>query len=119
MPELQLEGRCGPVPTWVERPTGAGPWPGVVVIHDANGMSEDLRSQARWLAGEGFLAAAPDLYRGGAKVRCMVRVIREVSSGRDGAAMDALDAARGWLLEQEGCSGRVGVIGFWWLTRGD
>jgi hypothetical protein len=32
---------------------------GVVVLHDVGGMKEDLRNQARWLARERFLAAAP------------------------------------------------------------
>lgn len=112
MPDVSLPSPHGEVPTWVAIPPGPGPWPGVVVLHDAGGMSADLRAQAAWLADAGYLAAAPDLYRGGGRVRCMIRTMRDLMAGRRERSMSAIEAARGWLVQHEGCTGRVGVVGF-------
>jgi len=45
----------GLMPAYCAVPGTPGPWPGVVLVHDFTGMGHDLRAQADWLAGEGFL----------------------------------------------------------------
>jgi carboxymethylenebutenolidase len=104
-----------PVPqsleAYVARPAGDGPWPGVVVIHDAMGMSADVRAHADWFASNNYLAVAPDLYSRGNKAVCMVATFRSLAA-RSGQAFDDIDAVRAWLAARDDCTGRVGVIGF-------
>jgi carboxymethylenebutenolidase len=88
-------------------PKDSPPWPGVVVVHDALGMSADLRQQAEWLASAGYLAAAPDLYRGGSKLRCLFSFIRDGTR-----PLGDIRAVRGWLSTYPRCTGRVGILGF-------
>lgn len=112
MPQTTYRTPTGQLPAYLARPQGTGPWPGVVVVQDALGMSDDLRTQADTLAAAGYLALAPDLYgRGGRKLRCMRLAFSQLKT-RSGPAFDDIEAARDFLKDQPECTGRIGVIGF-------
>lgn len=111
MSDVTIPTRWGELPTYVAEPMQSGPWPGVVVIHDAMGMSHDLRHQADWLASERFLAAAPNLFYWGGTLRCLRSIFGDVSARR-GRSFDEIEAVRAWLIRRADCSGRIGIIGF-------
>jgi carboxymethylenebutenolidase len=45
-------------------PSGAGPFPGIIVIHEWWGLNDWVKEQASKLADQGYAALAVDLYRG-------------------------------------------------------
>lgn len=90
---------------------GSGPWPGVVVVHDAFGLTDVTRVHADFLAAAGYLALAPDLFTRGGMARCIRATMTSMRSGRGRAYAD-IDSARQWLSERSDCTARIGVIGF-------
>jgi carboxymethylenebutenolidase len=88
----------------------AVPAPAVIVVHEAWGLTDDIRDLCRRLAAAGFLAAAPDLYRG-ALPADLARA-RELARGLDlGRAMADL-AAVVRHLAADPRAGAVGIVGF-------
>jgi carboxymethylenebutenolidase len=92
-------------------PVGGGPWPGVVVVHELFGLTDDTRQQADRFAAAGYLAVAPDLFTAGGALRCLRSTFRALTSG-EGDAFGDLEAARTWLAGRPECTGQVGIVGF-------
>jgi carboxymethylenebutenolidase len=90
---------------------GEGPRPGVVVLHEAFGLTDDIRVSADRFAAAGYVAVAPDLYSEGGPLRCLKATFTALSAGR-GPAVDDIESTRAWLAGRDDCTGRVGVIGF-------
>jgi carboxymethylenebutenolidase len=92
-------------------PSGTGPWPGVVMVHEAFGIDDVMRRQVRRMASAGYLALMPDLYTAGGTRRCLVPTLRAIAAGQGRPFVD-IEAARAHLASHPDCTGRIGVLGF-------
>ena len=97
---------------YLARPAGAGPFPGLVVIHEWWGLNEQIKDLAGKLAREGYVALAVDLYRG--RVTADPSEAHELMRGlpEDRAIRD-LKAAAAYLRSRSDVLGdRIGSIGW-------
>jgi carboxymethylenebutenolidase len=93
-------------------PTGKGPFPALIVIHEWWGLNDWVKDQASKLADQGYAALAVDLYRG--KVATTPDVAHEIMRGvpEDRAKRD-LHAAFDFLASQPNVKkDRIGSIGW-------
>ncbi|MGV2288719.1 dienelactone hydrolase family protein [Trinickia sp. YCB016] len=111
MTEISIPTPHHPLKSYLATPQGEGPWPGVIVLHDIFGLTDVTRNHADWLAKEGYLAVAPDLFSWGSRFRCIRALMMDLST-RKGAAFDDVEAVRQWLERRQDCTGKTGVIGF-------
>jgi dienelactone hydrolase len=78
----------------------ATPRPGVLVVHDAGGLSDNIKEKARRVAALGYCAFALDLFGGGQPVGDGMRRIMEIGSdlkrwrGLANAGLDVLASRR-------------------------
>jgi carboxymethylenebutenolidase len=96
---------------WLARPVSAQ-GPGVVVLHAWWGLNETIRAYADRLAGEGFVAIAPDLYAG--RVVDTIEAAEGASGQVSAAAADRLlHAAVDRVRSDASELGRgIGVVAF-------
>ena len=54
-------------------PDGDGPFPGVVVVHEAFGLNDNIREICRRFADEGYVALGVDVFEGRSRSVCMAQ----------------------------------------------
>jgi carboxymethylenebutenolidase len=108
-------GSSGTMRGYLVQPSGAGPFPVVLVIHENRGLNPYVEDVARRLAVEGFLALAPDGlfpvggYPGNDDDG------RTLQAGLDQGKLrtDMANSAR-YLKAHELSNGKLGATGFCW-----
>lgn len=94
------------------RPEGDGPWPAVIVLQEWWGVNEHIMDVTRRIANEGYVALAPDLYKG--QVATEPDEARKLVMELDmPAAVQEIGSAIDYLLAQEFVAGdKAGIVGF-------
>ncbi len=97
------------LPYFAARPAPARPGPGVVVVHEGNGITPQLLRFCQRLAAAGYATIAPDLFfrAGGTEAGDFATLIGSLSP--EDVRRDLEHAA---ALLHEGGADRVGVTGF-------
>jgi carboxymethylenebutenolidase len=95
-------------------PDASGPHPGVVVIHEAYGLNENIKDIAGRFANEGYAALAVDLFTGRNRAICMTRYMAGMLAGSvNRYGISELKAALTHLAAMpEVDPERIGAIGF-------
>ena len=95
-------------------PDGGGRHPGVVVIHEAYGLNDNIRSIARRFADEGYVALAVDLFTGRNRAVCMSRYMAGMLLGSVNryGIFDLKSALTVLAKMPEVDAQRMGAIGF-------
>ena len=108
-------GNSGTMRGYLVQPTGQGPFPSVLVVHENRGLNPYIEDVARRLAADGFLALAPDGLVPAGGYPGNDDDGRALQAGLDQTKLrtDMLNGAR-FLKAHALSSGKLGVTGFCW-----
>ena len=113
--EFQLPVADGMLPAYFARPTGAGPFPTVLVIEEIFGVQEYIKDVCRRLAKVGYMAVATELYaRNGdlSKASDMAQIGTIIAAAPTATTFTDLDSSVIWAAANKGSADRLGVTGF-------
>jgi carboxymethylenebutenolidase len=95
------------------RPAGAGPFPGIVLVHHLPGWDEFYRETTRRFAHHGYLTICPNLYSraGAGSPDDVAAKVRGEGGVSDDSVVGDCQGAADFLRAQASCNGKVGIIG--------
>jgi carboxymethylenebutenolidase len=100
--------------SYLALPDRSGPFPGVVVVHEASGLNDNIRDICGRFAAEGYAALGVDLFEGRNRAVCMARMfVGGMAGNLDYYGVPTLKAALEQLASRPEVDGaRIGAIGF-------
>jgi len=97
---------------YLAQPTGDGPFPGVLLVHEFFGINEDITQKADLLAQQGYLVLAVDAYRGKTTSQIPRAIWLVVTTPQDEIRLD-IDAGYQYMASLPQVSAdRIGAVGF-------
>lgn len=96
------------------KPEGAGPFPGLVVIHEAFGLNDNIRDIARRFAEQGYAVLAVDMFSNRNRVLCMLQLFHGMLfRPLNNTPLSDLQSALAFLQKQPDVdASRTGAVGF-------
>jgi carboxymethylenebutenolidase len=112
----RLEGltntQIGDVRAFVAKPSGLGPFPAVVMVHEFWGLRQEIVDKANLLAKEGYVVIAPDTYRNQRTDWIPRAIFLSASTPKDRVNED-MNEVFSWLEAQSVVDPkRIAVMGF-------
>ena len=111
---ITINGNDGAaIHTYLARPLGGGPFPGVVLVHHLPGWDEWYREATRKFAHHGYLAISPDLYcrEGHGSPDDVAAKVRGLGGVADDQVVGDVAGAMRYLRSLPSSNGKVGVFG--------
>ena len=100
--------------SYIALPEGKGPFPGLLIIHEIFGLTENIRDITRRFAEEGYFALAVDLFSNRNRTLCMMQTFYSLMfRPLDNPMLTDLQASMSFLRQQpEVDTTRTGTVGF-------
>jgi carboxymethylenebutenolidase len=110
---LMTGGSGSQIHTYIARPDGSGPYPGVVMTHHLPGWDEFYREFARRFAEHGYIAIVPNLFEqfGQGTPDDVAAAARGAGGISDASVIADAGAALNLVKSMPISNGKVGVIG--------
>jgi len=102
----------GSISGYLGRPSGQGPWPTVIVIHEWYGLTDHIKSIADRLADIHYFAFAPDLYHGELALPGDAEKASTLVQKFGPKAIEDIKQAFDLLKNSPDCSGKIASMGF-------